>query len=130
VQHQSQRWLRPVLFLTLVASFNTSPHHSLAPYDLSNATTISGTVTQFEFVNPHGSISVDAERENGVAEHWIVTIESATQLRRHGWSKDTLRPGENIRVLGNRAKDGSWHMRGVSIEFRRDGKVVTLSGLT
>jgi hypothetical protein len=120
VQYQSQRtrliWTTLAAALFLVAP-DVSAHHSSAPYDLTRDTVIEGTATKFDFVNPHGNIELDVLGESGKVEHWTVTIESTVFLRRKGWAKDTLKSGDKIIVSGNRARDGSLHLRGISVQL-------------
>ena len=119
-----------MLSIVLLVAANAPAHHSLAPYDLSQVTTISGTVARFDFINPHGSIFLDVILENGIAEHWMVILESSSQLRRLGWSKNTLIAGETIKVKGNRALDGSFRLRAAFVEVQRSGKALTLPAFT
>lgn len=132
MQYQCQRpWLVRVsiaFFACLFASLSAFAHHSTAPYDLIHGTIIEGTVTRFELVNPHGNISLDVPGEDGAVEHWTVAIESAVLLRRLGWSKDTLKPGDKVTITGNRAKNGSFHLRGIYVQFRDGRKWMALPG--
>src|SRR5262245_5506124 len=109
VQRQSQRAWR-ILALMMLAPLATIAHHSTAFYDLIHGTIIAGVVTRFDMLNPHGIIAVDVSGEEGAVEHWSVAVDSPLVLRRLGWSKDTLKPGDKITITGNRAKDGTFHM--------------------
>ena len=128
VEYQSQRlwlvWVSMVFF----ASPGAFAHHSTAPYDLIHGTIIEGSVTRFDLVNPHGNIALDVRGEDGAVEHWTVAIERAVLLRRLGWSRDTLKPGDKITVTGNRAKNGSFHLRGVYVQLRDGRKLMALPG--
>jgi hypothetical protein len=75
-------------------------HHSTAPFDMEHATTVSGVVTEFHWINPHAYIKLDVAEE-----HWLIEIDSRDALRRSGWTKDTLKPGDRINCTGARAKD-------------------------
>jgi len=92
-------------------------HHSTAEYDLKHPASASGIVTRFEWSNPHARIFLDAAGDGGGVEHWIVEIDSPNALRRLGWSKDSLRPGDRITCSGARAKDGSPRMRCTQVEL-------------
>ena len=83
------------LFATAVMA-----HHSTAPYDLIHGTLIGGSVTKFEWMNPHSHIYVDVTAEEGAVEHWVIEIESPLVLQRLGWSKDSLKAGDKILVMG------------------------------
>jgi hypothetical protein len=92
-----------------------SAHHSTAIYDLVHGTIIVGEVKRFEWENPHAHIYLDVDGEDGEVEHWLVEMESPALLGRFGWKKDTLKPGEQIRVIGGRAKDNTFRIRAASI---------------
>src|ERR1700730_11214133 len=82
-------------------------HHGTAAYDTTQETTVKGTVTDFQFVNPHTLIFFDVKNDKGVVEHWQAEAMSPNQLTRDGWNKNTLKPGDQITVTGYRAKNGS-----------------------
>jgi DNA/RNA endonuclease YhcR with UshA esterase domain len=98
-----------------------SAHHSTAAYDLIHGTIITGVVTRVEMLNPHGIIALDVAGEDEAVEHWTVAIDNPLALRRLGWSKNTLKDGDKITVTGNRAKNGSFHLRAVEVQLP-DGK--------
>jgi len=79
-------------------------HHSTAAFDMTRPFTISGVVTRFYWANPHSYIELDAAGDTGV-EHWRLEIEALNLLRRYGWTRDSLKAGDQIRCLGARAKD-------------------------
>ena len=91
-------------------------HHSTAPYDLVHGTIITGNVTSYLWQNPHGQISLDVAGEERTTEHWTIEIESPSVLRRVGWSKDTLKPGDTICVTGARAKNGSFNLKALTVQ--------------
>jgi hypothetical protein len=77
-------------------------------------------------LNPHGSIDLDVAGEDGVIEHWNAAIESPLVLRRLGWTKDTLKVGEKITIIGNRAKNGSFHLRAVEVHLPDGRKLMAI----
>jgi DNA/RNA endonuclease YhcR with UshA esterase domain len=84
-----------------------SAHHGSAVYDMENMTTVKGTVTEFQFSNPHAQILFDVKDEKGNVEKWVGETNSATALYRLGWKKYTLKPGDQVTVVGWRSKNGS-----------------------
>jgi Family of unknown function (DUF6152) len=92
-------------FLTLVVP--VFAHHGTAAYETTQETTVKGTVTDFEFINPHTLIFLDAKNEKGDVEHWQVDAQSPNQLTRDGWTKNSLKSGDQIAVTGFRAKNHS-----------------------
>jgi hypothetical protein len=81
-----------------------SAHQSFAVYDADTVVTLTGTVTRFDWTNPHVYVFVDIDDEDGEAVEWALEGESTALLSRAGWSRTTLAPGDRIsaRVYRNR----------------------------
>lgn len=86
-------------------------HHSMSMYDRGHDTAFKATVTQFDWVNPHSTITFTVTDEHGNVENWWAEGPGPNRLASHGWSKDTLKPGDQVTIVGNRNKDGSATMR-------------------
>lgn len=98
----------PALSLVLFTlSMPSLAHHGTAVFDMENLTTVKGTVTKFEFMNPHALIYVDVAGSKGNVDHWIMEESSNNHLSRIGWEKNTLKPGDVITVTGHRARNGA-----------------------
>jgi len=67
---------------------------------------VKGTVTSFDWTNPHAYIYLDVKDEKGNIEKWTAELGAIGMLTRAGWRRDTLKPGDEITAVGNRAKDG------------------------
>ena len=102
--------------LTL-ASRPAFAHHSTAEYDMTVLTTVKGTVTQFEWSNPHAYIHIEAKDDKGNSVEWIAELASIGMLSRVNWKRDTVKPGDEITMYGNRAKNGKNQMRLDKIAF-------------
>ena len=96
-----------VAFGLLTVSGPLFAHHGSAVYDMENLTAVKGTVTEFQFSNPHAQILFDVKDEKGNVEKWVGETNSATALYRLGWKKDTLKPGDAITAVGWRSKNGT-----------------------
>jgi hypothetical protein len=70
-----------------------------------------GTVSDFQFINPHVEISVDVMDANGKTETWMGEANSPNVLSRHGWDRNIIKKGDQITVIGNRGKNGSKTLR-------------------
>jgi hypothetical protein len=81
-------------------------HHSFAMFDSVNKSTITGTVTRFEWTNPHVFIEVDVPGQNGQVTHWSVELGSPSILLRSGWKYSDVKPGEKITAIVNPLRDG------------------------
>lgn len=83
-------------------------HHGTSiVYDLTESITLSGVVTDFQFVNPHTLIHFDVT-ENGEVVSWLAGLSANTSLARsEGWTRDILKPGDEITVTGAPARGGA-----------------------
>ena len=86
-------------------------HHGTSNYDTDHLTTVKGTVTGYEFVNPHVELYFEVKKDNGTVEKWTAEGGSPNMMRRNGWTAKSMKPGDQITVSGNRAKNGSFSMR-------------------
>lgn len=83
-------------------------HGASVVYDLSQSLTMSGTVTDFQFVNPHVLIYFEVEADDGTTTIWSAGLTSPNRLARSdGWSKDMFQPGDTVTVTGNPARSGA-----------------------
>ena len=82
-------------------------HHGTANYDTEHSVSVKGTVTDFQFVNPHVLIYMDTKDQSGKVAHWQGELTSPNRLARAGWKKDTIKPGDVITISGFPAKSGS-----------------------
>ena len=90
----------------LTASGPLSAHHSNTIYDMQHTITIQGTVTAWEFINPHVQVRLDVKDNQGNIEKWVGVTGPPNALRRAGVNRNSLKPGDQITVDGHRAKDG------------------------
>jgi hypothetical protein len=89
----------------LMTSGIASAHHSTAMFDMQHTVKVTGTVTQFDWTNPHTFIWMDV-LNNGTTEHWSVEGMSPNYLSRNGWSRHTLKAGDKIDMEVHLLKDG------------------------
>lgn len=82
-------------------------HHGTANFDTTKSVTVKGSVTNFQFINPHVTISLDVKDEKGNVQNWAGALTSPNHLMRTGWTKDTLKIGDVITISGFPAKTGA-----------------------
>jgi Family of unknown function (DUF6152) len=93
-------------------------HHSFAVhFDGDKLVTISGTVTEFRFRNPHGLIFVAVKDSDGEVASWRAETNSPNVLRRRGWSSESIKPGDEVELVGFPSRDGSNSMRIYRVTF-------------
>jgi hypothetical protein len=95
------------IFLLLSLGGSTFAHHGFVSwYDMSRTVSVKGTVTGFDWTNPHAYIYMDVKNEKGAVEKWSIELGALAMLARAGWRRDTLKDGDEITAIGNPAKDG------------------------
>ena len=82
-------------------------HHGNASYDTDNPVTIKGTVTEFAWTNPHVQIYLDVKDDKGGVVHWSVETYSPGKLVRAGWTKDSVKAGDQVSINLIPAKSGA-----------------------
>ncbi len=83
-------------------------HHGTGTaYDSTKVLTFKGTVTEFAWANPHVQIYFDVKDSSGKVVHWAVESLSPGKLARSGWTRDVLKPGDEITITLNPSKVGA-----------------------
>jgi hypothetical protein len=82
-------------------------HHGQAAYSNAESVTVKGTVSDFQFVNPHCIVYLDVKSEKGEIEKWQGELTSPNHLVRAGWNSRSLKAGDQIALTGWRAKNGA-----------------------
>ena len=90
----------------LMSASPTLAHHGGSAYDNSKTITLTGTVKTFDFIQPHPIIGLDVKDESGNMVNWSIEMTSPNHLVRYGWNGHKLKPGDQISVTGNAAKNG------------------------
>jgi len=95
-----------VLAAVMLWASPAQSHHSNVAYEVTKVITITGTVKEFRWVNPHTWLHVIVD-ENGSKVEWQVEGRAPGVLLRAGWTKTSLKPGERVTVDMSPAKDGT-----------------------
>ena len=107
----------------LLSSEPLLAHHSTAMYDMGSPTTVTGTVTKFDWTNPHAFIYLDVKNDKGQIEHWEIEMMSLNHLKSYGWLHNTVKPGDMITCTGGAAKSGDPAMLASLIKLA-DGRMI------
>jgi hypothetical protein len=109
--------------LTLLAAVRSADaHHSVAAYyDTKQLLRLKGTVTVIEWTNPHAFVHIDVRDEQEKVTNWAVETDSPNVLSRAGWTKTTLKPDDEVTVIGYPAKKQAAAMRLVTLSLA-DGR--------
>jgi len=101
-----------------------SAHHEpAAKFDPAKPVTLRGSVSKIDWLNPHVHVFMEVQQGNAV-NNWAVELESTVDLRRNGWSRDTLKVGDVITVQGMAARNGTRQAWGNSVVVADTGKTV------
>jgi len=96
--------------LTLTAAVATQPvqaHHSFGLFDMGHEKTIEGDIVEFQWTNPHTWTFIDVKGPNGTVTKWGIEGMSPNYLGRRGWSKETLKPGDHVKIVIYPLKSGN-----------------------
>jgi len=110
----------------LVLSVSAFAHHGGAAYDMSNPLTVKGTVTEFQFINPHSLVFFDVKNDKGEVEHWQGELTAPNKLARAGWTKRSLNPGDKVTITGAVGKNNA-HALTIRKLIGPDGQSMQLS---
>ena len=81
-------------------------HNPASHYVIKDMVTVEGVVTEFKLINPHARIYFEVTTPEGEVQKWFAEGNAAGILKRKGWSKDSLKPGDVIKISGYPARDG------------------------
>ena len=99
-------------FCLFLSPVTTMAHHSFAVHFVDDElVSVQGVVTDFNFTNPHGVLLFTATDEDGNQVDWRAETNSPNVLRRRGWSRDSLKPGDRISIEGFPARREEHYMR-------------------
>lgn len=99
-------------------------HHSFAAqFDSQQQITLKGTITKVEWANPHAYFYIDVIDDTGTVANWAVEGGAPNVLYREGWKPNTLKQGDQVSILGSRARNGSRLINALSFMLP-DGRCV------
>ncbi|MGA8012385.1 MAG: DUF6152 family protein [Candidatus Acidiferrales bacterium] len=97
--------LLPALLFLLVP-VSSFAHHGTSRYDLDKTVTLTGTVTGFDWGNPHCLVYMDVKMDSGKVQHWTLELASPFTMSKVGWSKDSLMLGDLLTADTHPARNG------------------------
>ena len=99
-------------------------HHSFAMFDQTKQVTLAGTVTDFQWTNPHAFIHVEVAGEAGAKETWDIELNSPNNLKRQGWSSNSVKVGDKVKLIANPLRENA-HKGGLFVAVTlADGTVL------
>jgi hypothetical protein len=95
------------LMAAMALTVPSSAHHSFVMFETTKQVTLAGTVTSFEWTNPHAYIEVDVKDAAGAIKHWSIELGSPSILQQSGWKHNTLKKGAEVTLVLNPLKNGN-----------------------
>jgi len=112
-----------VIFGAFLAVRPLPAHHSFsAEYDSKKQVTLKGIVTKVEWMNPHVYFYLDVTDESGNITNWAMEMGPPNGLERSGWTRNTMKVGDEVIVEGTLAKDGAKQANARSVTMANTGK--------
>jgi len=99
-------WISAAILTAILSGEQALAHHSGAMFDMTKTVTISGTVQQFNWTNPHSSFKVLVANSAGTEDVWAVEMGGPNNLVREGWKRTSLKPGDKVTVTVRPLRDG------------------------
>jgi hypothetical protein len=106
---------------TLASSGSAWAHHAARQVYEGKTITLMGVVTDYEWANPHSVLSVAVKDNRGKVEEWHAEILPPTEMLRAGWTKESLKPGDEVTLTGRPGKY-SQHILWLESLVTPDGK--------
>lgn len=100
--------LRQILLLSVaaLAPAFAAAHHSGAMFDMEKSKKLVGTITEFNWTNPHSSFKVSVPDAAGKEEIWAIEMNAPQNLMRDGWKRTTIKSGDKVTVIVRPLRDG------------------------
>ena len=91
----------------LVVSLPLFAHHGASNFDAGKKVTLKGTVTEWFWANPHCFLKFDVKDDSGNVAHWVAETSNPPDMVNRGWSRQSLKPGDQVTVTVEPVKNGS-----------------------
>jgi hypothetical protein len=118
------RLLLSTMFAAGMLGGHVSAHHSLSvEFDTDKTVTLTGTITEMKWSNPHGWLYVDVKDANGEIQKWAVEFASPNQLYRRGWRREDLPANAAVTVSGYPSRDNSSRISAIDVKLP-DGRTL------
>jgi hypothetical protein len=102
-------------------------HHGTSNFETGKRITMNGTVREWFWANPHCFLKFDVKDEKGNVAHWVAETSNPPDMENRGWSKNSLKPGDQINVTVEPVKNGEPIGRVLSVVLP-NGQVLSAAG--
>jgi uncharacterized protein DUF6152 len=97
--------LRTLAVISVALAPAAWAHHSQSEFDFKMKVDVEGTITRLEWKSPHARLYVDVVNEKGETVNWNFELPSPNTLMRRGWTRESLKAGDHVKVDGARARN-------------------------
>jgi len=111
-------------FIAITGMVPALAHHSAFAFDTERTIVVSGTVTEWFWANPHCLLKFDVTTDSGDVVEWVTETQAPANMIDAGWRKNDLRPGDEVTVTVQPARNGNPVGRIVRVEFA-DGRILS-----
>ena len=101
---------KSIMALSLLVAGVAGAHHSYSAFDMNRNVTFEGVVTNYDFANPHVHFTLKVPKgatDPATEGTWDVEGASTSIMRKQGWTKTTLKPGDKVKLVGRPMRDGA-----------------------
>src|SRR5260370_40982953 len=113
----------------LIVSIPLLAHHGTSVFDTDKTLTVKGTVTEWDWSNPHCLLQFDVKNESGHSVHWIAETQNPANMVYAGFGKASFKPGDEVTVTLMPTKNGLPYGR-IKLVVLPNGKTLNTSGGT
>ena len=115
-------WTVALAVAAVTGGATAAAHHSIsAVYDSRKPVTVTGSVREFQFVNPHPWIGLDVASDDGGMQPWRLELDNRWELVDIGMNADTFKPGDRIVARGSAGRDGARALYVLRLDRAADG---------
>jgi len=115
-------WLGLLTGAIMIAAPLMAHHSFAAEYDSKKPITVKGVVTKVDWMNPHVYFYLDVTDEKGNVVNWALEMGPPNGLQRSGWTRNTMKVGDEVTVEATLAKDGSNQANARSVTMTNTGR--------
>ena len=107
----------------LLSGVPAMAHHAFATeFDAQKPVTMKGIVTKIDWANPHVWFYINVKTESGLIENWGFEMGGPNSLRNSGWTRETMKIGDEVIVEGSLAKNGTHNVNAKNVTMASTGK--------
>jgi hypothetical protein len=113
-----------VIVAVLASAVPVVAHHSLtAEFDTDRTVTLTGSITDMKWSNPHAWLYINVKDDTGQTQNWAIEFASPNQLYRRGWTRDDLPAGAVVTVNGYPSRDKALRISSIDVKLP-DGRTL------